>query len=86
MQTKSKQFYKTGTIIKDNETSEVFKVISCTRIGVLDEYNWKLELKEVDNEVETGYNKEDLLKAIESVNMHDKDKFMLTNMVESVIQ
>ena len=85
MQTKSKQFYKTGTIVKDNETSEFFEVISCTRIGVLDEYNWKLTLKEIDNETEKSYNKEDLLKAIKSVKMHDKDKFMLTNMVESIL-
>ena len=43
----SKVEYAVGTIIYDEETGEVFEVVSCERIGVVQEFNYGVTVKEV---------------------------------------
>jgi hypothetical protein len=43
----SKVEYAVGTIIYDEETGEVFEVVSCERIGVVEEFNYGVTIKEV---------------------------------------
>lgn len=46
----SKKQYQIDTIIFDEATKEVFKVLACDRIGVVDEVNWGLTLEKVEKE------------------------------------
>ena len=43
----SKVEYAVGTIIYDEETGEIFEVVKCERIGVVEEFNYGVTIKEV---------------------------------------
>jgi len=43
----SKVKYVVGTIIYDEETGEVFEVVKCERIGVVEDFNYGVTIKEV---------------------------------------
>ena len=44
---KSKEEFKVGTVVYDEETGECFEVISCDRIDVLGDFNYGITVKEV---------------------------------------
>ena len=44
---KTKEEFKTGVIVYDEETGECFEVVSCDRIGVVDEFNFQTTVKEL---------------------------------------
>jgi len=39
--------YKTGIVLFDDDTGEIFEVVSCVRISLFDKYKFGLTLKEV---------------------------------------
>jgi len=43
----SEEGYKVGAIVYDEVTGEVFKVVACERIGVLDKCNFGITVEEV---------------------------------------
>lgn len=45
----SEESYEVDTIIYDEATGEVFKVVACERIGVLDKCNFGITVEEVRN-------------------------------------
>ena len=77
--TVSKVPYKVGTILQDDITSEVFEVVNCYKID--DRYRVKLKkLKE-----NLTYQLLDKLNdAINKTNLHDKDIFMLENIISEI--
>jgi hypothetical protein len=44
---KSKVKHSIGTILIDDETQEKYEVVSCERIGILDEYNFGIKVIEL---------------------------------------
>lgn len=42
---KSKVNHPIGTVLVDDDTKEQFIVISCIRIGILDDYNFGIKVK-----------------------------------------
>ena len=69
--------YKKGLTILDEKTKEVFKVLSCKRVGGM--YSLELELIRKNNDASEAITQ--LVEALEGTKMHDKDLFMLLNMV-----
>jgi len=78
---KSKTSYEKGMIIRDDKSLKVYRVLSCEKIG--DSFTMKIELltttKNRQKEVLTQ-----LKDALSSVKMHDKDLFMLENIVATL--
>ena len=76
MRIKSKVEYKVGYVIQDDSSKEIFEVLKCHKEGA----GFILEVKEViENKTKDTF--KDLVNCLESVKMHDKDLFMLLNIV-----
>lgn len=75
----SKVEYKKGMHLRDDKTNEVFKVRQCTKHG--NEYRLDLEL--VKN-YEALKLLDKLNDAINNTNLHDKDIFMIENIILEV--
>jgi len=70
----SKIEYKKGYIIQDNTSKIVYKVVSCKKVN----YGYSLEIKKHYEYLE------DLKNALNTIKLHDKDLFMLQNIVDSL--
>ena len=69
--------YEKGTVIRDDKTLKVFLVLSCTK----DDGAYTVEIADITKERETLVIIERLKTALKGVKMHDKDLFMLENIV-----
>ena len=77
--TKSFQEYKTGTIIEDDTTKVIYEVVNCVK----ENDHFRVELKQHKNN-NTQEIFEQLKEVLNTVKMHDKDLFMLTNIVSTL--
>jgi len=78
---KSKISYEKNMIIQDDYTREVFKVLSCRKLG---ENDYLLDIKSMTKENAQAKALNDLKGALKDVKMHDKDLFMIENIVSTL--
>ncbi len=76
----SKTKYKVGTVIQDDNSEEVFEVLSCKKSG--DKYN--IEISKIRNNNRSNELFRQLEDALSNVKMHDKDLFMLLNILSTL--
>jgi len=75
----SKIKYEKGTIVEDDVTKEIFEVVSCIKHGI----SFKVTLKKhVKNSTTKIF--EELRECLGTVKIHDKDLFMLENIVDTL--
>ncbi len=72
--------YEKGMIIRDDKTLEVFRVISCVK----DNEGYLLELDNITGNKEQENALKDLKTAINGLKIHDKDLFMLENIISTL--
>ena len=74
--------YPVGTIILDDATNETFEVLESSKLG---ENSFKIKMKSVSNKTyKIDASIKELVSCLEDVKMHDKDLFMILNMVSSL--
>lgn len=78
----SKVAYKVGTFLEDVANDKIFEVKNCVNHLLYDNH-FILDLKEVEQNKSLKFI-EDLKSAVSSIKIHDKDAFMLENIISQL--